>query len=291
MIEFDGSDFIEEIEALSEEYKYFEDAQRDIEELYENDRRRVYYIRQLQVKFEKKYFHWITYHVLRYLNDLEKLEVIERKQKDGTTRHFYIHQSNRYPVRKINEMEKIINEFSQDHITRSCGRRAEDLFCLGLTKKGFRVRAEKVREFNGKKWERTGHDLDYVFERDGINYGCEIKNTLSYIEKNELETKIKMCEFFKVRPLFIMRFAPKSYINEINKKGGFALIFKYQLYELSQINLVKKIKEVLEMPVGCPGAIEEGTIKRFENWHIKQKDVNSKKIHKKKILITLKSRT
>jgi hypothetical protein len=34
-----------------------------------------------------------------------------------------------------------------------------------------------------------------------------------------------------------MRFAPKSYIEEIRKEGGFSLIFKYQLYELSQVNL------------------------------------------------------
>lgn len=280
MYEFNDSYIYDETEIQRDEYKYFEDAQRAIENLYKSDRSGIYYIRQLQVKFEEKYFHWITYHVLRYLKDLGKLKVIERKQQDGTTRHFYIEPSNRYPVRKINEMEKIINEFSQDHITRSCGRRAEDLFCLGLAKKGFRVKAEKVKELNGKKWEKTGHDLDFVFEREGIQYGCEIKNTLPYINKEELNIKIEMCEFFSIRPLFIMRFAPKSYINEIILKGGFALIFKYQIYELSQINLVKKIKEVLELPVDCQRAIEEGTIKRFENWHKKKIHVDTKKIHK-----------
>jgi len=279
MVEFNGSDFYEEF-LVSKEYKYFEECQKDIENLYEKDKSKVYYLRQLEVKLEEKYFHWITYNVLRYLKDLGKLNVEERKQKDGTTRHFYIHKSNRYPLRRINKMEKIINEFSQEHITRSCGRRAEDLFCLGLTKKGFRIKGEKVRDFNGKRWEKTGHDLDFVFERDGINYGCEIKNTLPYIRKEELEIKLEMCEFFKIRPLFIMRFAPKSYIKEIIEKRGFALIFKYQLHELSQINLVKKIREELELPVDCPKAIEEGTIKRFENWHKKQINANLKKIHK-----------
>ena len=79
-----------------------------------------------------------------------------------------------------------------------------------------------------------------------------------------------------------MRSAPKSYINEISNEGGFALILKYQFYELSQINLVKKIKEILELPVDCPRAIEEGTIKRFENWHKKNRNVNSEKIHEKR---------
>ncbi len=280
MPEFDDYDFYGEIEAISEEYKYFEDAKRDITELYELDRRGVYYIRQLQVRFEEKYFHWITYHVLRYLNDDGDLNIVEREQNDGTTRHFYIHPSNRYPKRNINRMEKLINEFSQDHITRSCGQRAEDLFCMGLTKKGFKVEGENINEFKGKKWEKTGHNLDFIFERDGVYYGCEIKNTLSYIDREELDTKIEMCEFFKIIPLFIMRFAPKSYNNEIIRKGGFALIFKYQFYEMSQINLVRRIKEVLELAVDCPRAVEEGTIKRFEDWHKRKKDVNLKKIHK-----------
>jgi len=38
--------------------------------------------------------------------------------------------------------------------------------------------ARKVRTWNKKKWEKSGHDLDFVLERDGIAYGCEIKNTL-----------------------------------------------------------------------------------------------------------------
>ena len=70
-----------------------------------------------------------------------------------------------------------------------------------------------------------------------ISHGCEIKNTLSYIDRVELDIKLEMCEFFNIKPLFIMRFAPKSYIEEIRKEGGFSLIFKYQLYELSQVNL------------------------------------------------------
>jgi len=85
-----------------------------------------------------------------------------------------------------------------------------------------------------------------------------------------------MCEILGIIPLFIMRFAPKSYIENVRRKGGFCLIFKYQLYELSQINLVERIKDDLGLPVGCPKAIEDGTIMRFKNWHIRKLSVNSK---------------
>jgi hypothetical protein len=33
--------------------------------------------------------------------------------------------------------------------------------------------AKKVKEYNEKKWIETGHDLDFIFTRDGKEYGCE----------------------------------------------------------------------------------------------------------------------
>lgn len=123
---------------------------------------------------------------------------------------------------------------------------------------------------------KTGHDLDFVFRRDNIEYGCEIKNTLGYIEKEELDTKLEMCAFWRIKPLFIMRYAPKTYNNLIYKNGGFVLLYETQIYELSQEKLVKKIRESLGLPVDCPKAIPEGIINRFEKWHIKTLSVNAK---------------
>ncbi len=56
--------------------EYFLEAQKDIKSLYEDDRDGVFYIRQLQVKFEEKYFHWVTNNAVMgllktgYLRDL-----------------------------------------------------------------------------------------------------------------------------------------------------------------------------------------------------------------------------
>jgi len=264
---------------LYEEYKldekYFPAAEEDIRGLFEREKKEVFYTRQLQIKFEKKYFPWVTYRVLEYLHDLGFLHKIERPQKDGRSITFYIHYSNRYAKRKIKTYEKIISEFSQDHITRSCGQCAENLFCLGLVKRGFGVAGEKVREFKGKKWTESGHDLDFVFERDGIFYGCEIKNTLGYIERQELDIKIKMSKFFGIRPFFILRYAPKHYLEEIRKNGGIFLLFETQIYDLSQKGLVDTIQKKLGLPVICSRAIPDGILKRFENLH---KVIKSKKM-------------
>src|SRR5262249_42753623 len=113
------------------------------------------------------------------------------------------------------------------------------------------------------------HDLDRVFVRDGIPYGVEIKNTLDYIERQELELKIQLCQTLELRPLFIVRMAPASYIERVRLAGGFTLIFKNQLYPQGSEAFAVRIREELGLPVGCPAAIETGTIQRFLVWHQK----------------------
>lgn len=189
------------------------------------------------------------------------------EKEKGTSTRYFIHRSNRYPVRAIRRIEEVVQEYSQDNITRGCGYRAEDLFCKALALRGFLPLGTKITEYNGNKWEKTGHDLDFVFSKDGIDYGCEIKNTLGYIGKDELDIKIEMCNFFNVKPLFIVRYAPKTYNHLVYINGGFALLFKTQIYELSQIQLVNRIKEITGLPVVSTKSIPDGIIDRFENWH------------------------
>ena len=251
--------------------RYFIEAQKQIREIYERDKQSVYYVRRMQIKLEKDYFHWITYNAMVGLRKIGYLTDITIKRETGTSARYFIHKSNRYPKRRIGKMEKLIEEYSDDMITRSCGHRAEDLFCNGLALKGFVPKGKKVRTYRGVKWEKSGHDLDFVFEKDGVDYGCEIKNTLGYIDKNELLTKLEMCEHLRLKPLFIMRGSPKTYNKKIIDKGGFVLIFESQIYELSQARLVERLKAELGLPVDCPKAIPDGILERFARWHERKK--------------------
>ena len=142
------------------------------------------------------------------------------------------------------------------------------MFDAALPTVGFLPTGRKVTSYNGKEWTESKHDLDRVFERDGIAYGTEIKNTLGYIEKVELKTKIKMCQKLGLRPLFIMRGSPKSYNNLIREVGGFALIFKFQLYPYGQKAFADEVRRRLELPTDCPARIADGTMQRFLKWHL-----------------------
>ena len=63
---------------------------------------------------------------------------------------------------------------------------------------------------------------------------------------------------------------PKTWIQELQLKGGFALIIKYQLYPWTHKKLARKVARELEIPVDSPRVLKEITMKRFINWHKKQ---------------------
>ena len=113
-----------------------------------------------------------------------------------------------------------------------------------------------------------------IFEKDGIGYGIEVKNTLGYMDKKEFELKIKMCHYLEIKPVFIARMLPGSWIHVLKNEGGFALILKYQLYPEFLDELVSRMKIELQLPAECPKSLFEGTLRRFDNWH--KKHVNSK---------------
>jgi hypothetical protein len=67
---------------------------------------------------------------------------------------------------------------------------------------------------------------------------------------------------------------PKDWLFELNKQGGFGLLMKYLLYPPYFHDLALEMKNTLNLPVECPKALHEGTMRRFEKWH--EMNVNSK---------------
>lgn len=162
---------------------------------------------------------------------------------------------------------RVIREYSDHTIARGCGEQADMLFLTALLSRGFILCGQDANEYRGIKWPGSAHNFDFIIEKDSVGYGCEVKNTFDYIEKEELSIKLRMCEFLKIKPLFIMRFSAKAYNWEIIRKGGYAMIFEKQIYPFAQEKLVQRIQEVLGMPVDCPRKIPDGIIDRFMKWH------------------------
>ena len=129
--------------------------------------------------------------------------------------------------------------------------------------------AKNATSWNGRTWIETNHNLDRIITRDSLAYGVEIKNTQNYISRDELLVKIRICQHLGLTPLFIMRFAPKSYMYEIYTNGGFGLLFEEQIYPWGHSALLSEVRKRLLLKVQCPRDVKEGDMQRFLNWHTK----------------------
>jgi len=143
--------------AEQEEYvpdQFFLEAKDEIKKFFNNGKEGVFYMRQLQVLFEKQYFHWITANAVSSLLKEGFLKQHNIKvvipYEVSLDLHFFCHKGNRYPIRKANSIAGVVTEFSRNHITSSCGNRAEVLFAEALSTRGLTIASKKAREYKGK---------------------------------------------------------------------------------------------------------------------------------------------
>jgi hypothetical protein len=176
---------------------------------------------QIAVRLEREFFHWVTFRALRELEARGDLQAewmalgIEAGHKQVRVK-FYRRRSHRNWRREAEAKLTLIRLYSLGGIGRGLGRHGEMMFDAGLGSVGFRILARDTREYGGRRWGVSEHNLDRIYERDGVEYGAEIKNTLSYIDRREFDMKLGMCRHLKVRPLFIMR----GYRSPTSMKSG-----------------------------------------------------------------------
>ena len=246
--------------------RHIDEAKKVILDRYLGSGTNVYYARQIEIWLEKDFFHWITKRALNELAASKQVGfTIERLEHHKA--HFYYPSRHRYPRRQIREIIGLIPEFSDPTFTRAVGHYGEILVESGFARTGFRILQQKVRAVDKRSWKETNHDLDFLIERDGIRYGVEVKNQLGYIDQTEFQTKLKMCGFWGVRPMFVSRAMPKSYIYEVYQAGGFSMLTDNQNYPLLADELAKRVRRTLQLPVGVIQRFPNTALIRFERWH------------------------
>ena len=246
---------------------YGRDAATALNDLFDERRREVFFSRQLEVLHEHQWFHWITKRALKRLEGEGIVRSEMRTLAHGGNITLFWHRSHRYPRRDAARVIDLVNEYADPNIGGALGLQGELLVLEGLARQQFLMLGRESRSYRSEEWTRTEHDLDFVFERDGIGYGVEVKNTLGYMDHDELRIKVEMCQNLGVRPVFAVRMLPKTWINEIIQAGGFALVMKYQLYPWAHRELARRVRETLGLPVDAPRSLQEGTVGRFVRWH------------------------
>ncbi len=258
-----------------------DEAKREVSQLLASNRQSVFYVKQLQVKFESRFYHWITARAVKELVLEGSVGAEDVPLKVGGRARFIFARGHRYRSRQVERAVAIINRYSEPLMARACGDHAEQLFLTALAEYGFLCTGRNTREVWAidnegqrelrKAWTASGHTLDFIVERDGVSYGAEVKNTWDYIERDELETKLTMCGSLELRPLFIMRHSPKTYNYLVEQGGGYAMIFVAHIYPYLAGELVREIRETFGMPCDSPRRIPDSILQRFDRWHRKRR--------------------
>lgn len=246
-------------------------AKRDIMAFFEKNKSNVYYSRQIEVTFEHKYFHWITNAALNQLADDGLLtKNIEKVNKPGVKLeiHFFRHKSLRYFKSKQNELIDSIVYYSKPEFSTALGNQGEILVSNGLFRAGFQFISEHSNSYKDREWTETNHNFDFIVEKDGIGYAVEVKNTLGYMNKKELDVLLVMADYLDLKPIFACRMLPSSWIHDIySQHDGFSWIFKYQMYPYSESTNAMIIKDSLGLPVDSPRALYDSTLNRLTSYH------------------------
>lgn len=238
-------------------------------ELFEAEQNRILHSTQIETTLEREYFHWITG---RALLEVARSGLVRKRTTmiGGKPVNFYANKKYRYWEREHKAKVTLLQRIFDPDFAQAVGRHGELMFDAVLGRAGFRAEALNTKSWQGTSWGLTNHNLDRIYTRGGLAYGAEIKNTQNYISRDELRTKLKLAQHLGVIPLFIMRFAPKSYIHEIISAGGFALLFEEQMYPWGHTELLRDVRMHLGLKVASPRDVKDGDIYRLEKWHQKR---------------------
>jgi hypothetical protein len=265
----DWDDFEYEPDEEREEDSYTVSARDTLELFFDQHRENVFFSNQLAVQNEREYFHWVTSRAVDDLVGLGAIMTETRPLAGGSSIKLLWHRSHRYYKRDAKRLITLVEEYGSPNMRAAIGLHGETMVLEGFARREFVMRGRHAREFNGKKWTNSQHNLDFIFERDGQAYGVEVKNTLSYMDQAELNTKLAMCEHLQIKPVFAVRMLPKNWINDVIAAGGYAMIMRYQLYPWTHADLARRVARELDLPVDAPRALADGTMDRFLKWHTK----------------------
>jgi hypothetical protein len=230
--------------------------------------KRVFYSRQIETALEREFFHWISSKALAEMSAAGEIQRIpEQVGAQGNPVNFFANRKHRYVRREIASVSAILTRIFHPDFARAVGSHCELMFDAAFARHGFRVEALHTNEWKGAVWTATNHNLDRIVTRDGLDYGVEIKNTQTYIERDELLTKLSLCQHLAVTPLFLMRFSPKTYNYLIYRRQGFALLFEHQLYPFGYESLAAEVRDKLGLKVHSPRDVPASHIERFIKWH------------------------
>lgn len=250
---------------------------------------KVAYDRELRYRLESKYPHDLTKKAIDELVKRKKIiktNLPGRRGAGSMPNVFYRLPGTPYTdqlkaiMKKKLELSIFINE-----ISRHMGHIAEVGWWRAFKDNKWKVIPDLedhigkgINEYKGKK-ATINNDIDFIAIKDGIEYGVEIKNGLTY--PDDLFWKITVALDLGIIPIVIARWLNPAQVNLFKKINIPFVVFKDAMYSKTYESIIKEIRETLGMPIEAREIVDNDFFsKKIDSIHenIKQ---NYKRIKQK----------
>ncbi len=214
--------------------------------------------RSIQIILEENcnIWHTITWNAINELVNEKKIRMAKYPPRSsrGVDSPVWVYRTDM----RINEIkDEISNNYMPLYrkfvtISREMGYYAQNIVEDALKKAKFNIISKEdcTRYFKGELFPGR-KKLDFIAYRDGVFYGIEVKNHISYpdLNKDILKPK-KIADFHGVQ--FVMISRRLGYLShEVFKNKGLYVEFENLIFDPQYSSLAEKINEVFYYPVLC----------------------------------------
>jgi hypothetical protein len=145
-------------------------AKEDVRAFFNASPAQVFYSRQIEVRLEDRYFHWITNRAIRELIADGEIKGDTFHLRSGGDIHLLWNKAFRYYRRSAKRVMELVEMYSASDFARLLGYQGEMLVIEAFARAHFKLIARNANEYLGKKWTASSHDVDFVYEKDGFAY-------------------------------------------------------------------------------------------------------------------------
>jgi len=227
-------------------------AKQAVLDLFQKGVLSVAYDRELRYRLESEFPHDSIGEAIRQLKEsgeLKPTNVPGRRGSGDVPNIFYRLPGSNYEQLVPIMHRKLDLSIFIAGVAPEMGRHAELAWWRAFKRNGWNVYPSTETEFQGVKEYKgrqpsTGHDIDFIAEKDGIEYGVEIKNGLNY--PDDLYWKFTVAVELGTIPLIIARWLNPAQIPLIEELGGAKpIVYRDALYSKTYEPIILEARNLL----------------------------------------------
>lgn len=252
--------------------KYNVDAEQEIVDLLRNVK--VAYRNEIRYRLEKRFpFHSMTEYAIRrlvagkaYIQGLaiKTTNLPGRRSSCASNPNVFYKLLEEKSNSHLNDImrEKLALSTFVTEMSREAGFHAQTLWREAFKYLGYEIISENASENAGRKASVEGN-IDFIAEKDGLQFGVEVKNELSY--PDDLAKKFQIAVELGTIPVFVVRkVSPTAYQN-LKKFGALVKIYETAIFNLEYEPMVKRCVDILGYPLIALDEVSSKTVKHLED--------------------------